>query len=98
MGQNYHRMEDQKPWPNWALEQNFAEGKKLERKPKKLKMSNLRDVLSKVIQLKQITDGGLGAEPPAAERFFVIFWKKSYFNAIESHFPRVQSHLKVLDF
>ena len=28
---------------------------------------------------------------------FVIFRKKSYFNAIGSHFARVQSHLKELD-
>ena len=41
---------------------------------------------------------GLRAKPPAIERFFVNFWKKSYFNAIESQFARVQSHLKALDF
>ena len=29
-------------------------------------MSNLRDVLGKLVELKRITDGGLGAEPPAA--------------------------------
>ena len=29
---------------------------------------------------------GSGGEAPAVERFFVIFWKKSYFNAIGSHF------------
>ena len=40
---------------------------------------------------------GLGAKPPAVGRFFVIFWKKSCFNAIESHFAGVQSHLKALD-
>ena len=41
---------------------------------------------------------GLGAKPPAVERFFVLFWKKSYLNAIKSHFASVQSHLKALDF
>ena len=41
---------------------------------------------------------GLEAEPQAAGRFFVIFWKKGYFNVIGSHFARVQSHLKDLDF
>ena len=39
-----------------------------------------------------------GAKPPAVGRFFVIFWKKNCFNAIESHFASVQSHLKALDF
>ena len=32
--------------------------------------------MSKLTCLKRITDGGLGAEPPATEQFFVIFWKK----------------------
>ena len=36
-------------------------------------MSKLGDVVSKLVQLKRITDGGLGAEPPAAGQFFVIF-------------------------
>ena len=26
--------------------------------------------------------GGLGALPPVAGQFFVIFWKKSYFNTV----------------
>ena len=42
--------------------------------------------------------GGLRANPPAVGRFFVTFWKKRYFNAIESHFASVQSHLKALAF
>ena len=41
---------------------------------------------------------GLGAKPPAAGRFLDVFGKKSYFNAIESHFARVHSHLNELDF
>ena len=41
---------------------------------------------------------GHGAKPTDAERFLVIFWKKSCFNAIGSHFALVQSHLKELDF
>ena len=61
-------------------------------------MSELEDVLSKLVYLKRVTEGS-GAEPTLAGGFgFVIFWKKSYFNAIESHFARVQSHLKELDF
>ena len=76
-----------------------------------MQISNFGDVLRKLVSLKRITDeclgvgpraagsfGGLGAKLPAAGRFFVIFWKKNYFNAIESHFARVQSRLKALDF
>ena len=42
--------------------------------------------------------GGLGAKLPEVGQFFVIFWKKSYFNAIGTHLASVQSHLKALDF
>ena len=68
-----------------------------------MQISNFGNVLRKLVQLKGITDGGLGAGPPAAGgfvgRFFVIFFtKQSYFNAIESHFASVQSHLKALVF
>ena len=61
-------------------------------------MAKWGEVLSKLVELKRITDGGLAAEHPAAGQFFVIFCKKSYFNAIESHFARVQCHLNKLDF
>ena len=60
-------------------------------------MSELGDALNKLVYLKRVTDGGLGAKPAAAGRFIVILWKKSYFNAIESHFAHVQSFLKELD-
>ena len=73
-------------------------------------MSKVRDVLSKLLLLKRVTDGSLGAEPPAAGDYgdlgakpstagqvFVVFWKKSYFNATGSHFARVQSHLEELE-
>ena len=77
-----------------------------------MQISNFGDVLRKVVYLKRCTDGGLGAEPPAVRgfgglgakptavgRFFASFFgKNSYFNAIESHFARVQSHLKALNF
>ena len=56
------------------------------------------DVLSKLVLLKRITDVSLGAKPPTAGRFFVIFWKTSYFIAIGSQFARVESHSKKLDF
>ena len=42
--------------------------------------------------------GGLGAKPQPLGDFLKFFGKNSYFNAIESHFARVQSHLKALNF
>ena len=51
----------------------------LKLKVKKCKYLTLGDVLSKLVQLKRITDVGMRAEPPAAGRFFVIFWNKKLF-------------------
>ena len=48
--------------------------------------------------------GFVGSGGPAPSRraifckFFAVFWKKIYFNAIESQFAGVQSHLNALDF
>ena len=56
-------MEDQKPWLGFSRNQDFAEGRGL---TPKVKMSELGDALSKLMQLKRITDGGLGAESPVA--------------------------------
>ena len=73
-------------------------------------MSNLGDVLCKLVYSNVSQTGagggapaaggydGLGAKPPAAGQFFVSFWKKSNFNLIGSHFARVQSYSKELDF
>ena len=74
-------------------------------------MSNLGDVLRKLVysNVSQTESlgaeppaaggyGGLRAKPPAAGRFLEVFEKKSYFNPIGSHFARVHSHLKELDF
>ena len=54
MGQRYRGMEDQKPWHGLAREQNFVKGRGLE---PKVKMSKSRDVVSKLVLLKRITDG-----------------------------------------
>ena len=35
MGRRHHRMEDQKPWPGLARNQDFAKGRGLEPKVKK---------------------------------------------------------------
>ena len=53
---------------------------------------------SKLVKLKRTTDGGLGAEPPAAGQFFITIWKKKLSNAFKSHFARVHSHSKKQDF
>ena len=47
-------MEDQKPWPVFACNQDFAKRRGLE---PKMKMAKLGNVLSKLVQLKSITDG-----------------------------------------
>ena len=78
-------MEDQKPRPGLARNQNVAKGEDLNQKLKFPKISQLGDVVSKQVLRKCITDGGLGeepptsgdygglgAKPPAAEHFFVI--------------------------
>ena len=50
-----------------------------------------------VTQTYRRRKSGSGA-PSRWAIFCNFFAKKSYFNAIESHFARVQSHLKKLDF
>ena len=57
-------------------------------------MSQLGDVLSKLVLLKRITDGGLVAKPTEAGQFY---GKTSYLNAIGSHSTCAKSHLKELD-
>ena len=68
-------MENQKPWPGVWRKQDFAEGRGLTPQDK---MSESTEALSKLMQLKRITDGGLMGDPSR--------WKSSYFNAIKSHF------------
>ena len=57
-------MEDQKPWPGFSRNQDFAKGKGL---TLNVKMSELRDALIKLVLLKRITDGNLRAEPQLPE-------------------------------
>ena len=71
-------------------------------------MFKLRDVLSKLVQLNCFKERGLGADPPASGSYGGLgakplaagkLWKKeSYYNAIGSHFERVQSHFEELDY
>ena len=52
-------MEDQKPWPGFLRNHDFAEGSGLTGTTK-IKMSDLGDALSKLEQLKRIADGSVG--------------------------------------
>ena len=73
-------------------------------------MSNLGDVLSKLVysNVSQTEVWGRSPQPPVAMGVwgkspqplgdFLFSEKKSYLNPIESHFARVQSHIKKLDF
>ena len=52
-------------------------------------MSALGNMLSKLEEVKLITNRGLGTEPPAAGGYGQFLDKNNYFNVIESHFARV---------
>ena len=81
----------------WHLTESFLKGKVLNQKLQ-IKISKLGDCVSKTSLFKRITDGDLGTKPPVVGRFFGFFFKKNYFNAIGSHFARVQNHLKEVDY
>ena len=51
-----------------AINQDFAKDKS-KLIVKKYKLSNLGDALNKLMQLKRITDGGMGTKPPNTEGF-----------------------------
>ena len=76
-----------------------------------MQMTNLGDMLSKLVYSKVPQTGvwGQSSQPPVAMGvwgqspqplgdFCKFLEKKSYFNPIGSHFARVHSHLKELDF
>ena len=81
----------------WYFTESFLKGEGLNQKLQ-MKVSKLGELCKLTSLLKRITDGDLGTKPPVAGRFFGILLKKSYFNAIGSHFARVQNHLKELDY
>ena len=78
VGQLRCRMEDQKPLPGLALNQNFATRRALKTKRKILKLGDV--VLSKLVLHTRRSGGGnnwgLRAKPPAAGRFVVFFFLK----------------------
>ena len=89
VGQRYRRTYDQKPWPGLALNEEFLKGERLNQKLK-IKIFELGDVCKQTSLLKRIADRGLGPKPQLLGNCFTIFGKKSYFNAIGSHFVGVQ--------
>ena len=64
------------------------------------KMYKMVEVCEKISATQTYHRGGpaAGGYGDLSGEFFVFFWKKRYFNAVELHFARVQSHLKDLDF
>ena len=46
MGPRYRKMEDQKPWPGFSRNQDFAEGREL---TPKIKVSQLGYAMSKLV-------------------------------------------------
>ena len=56
MEQRYCKTEDQKPWPGFSCNQDFAEERRLE---PNVEMYESGDALSKLVSLKRITVGGL---------------------------------------
>ena len=79
MGQRYRKMEDQKQKPGLPCYQDFAKGGQDLNQNLISKNCKLGEMTSKLVSLKRITDSGLGAKPPAAGRFFVMFEKKLQF-------------------
>ena len=69
----------------WHLTKSFQKEERLNQKLK-MKVCKLGDVCKQTSLLKRITDGGLEPKPRQLGSFFALFWKKSYFNAIRSHF------------
>ena len=60
-------------------------------------MSNLGDVLGKLVY-SNVSQTGVWGQSPQPLGDLCKFLEKSYFNPIGSHFARVHSHLKELDF
>ena len=64
-----------------------------------MKISTLGDVYKQTSLTQTYHRRGSGGEAPSRWAIFCNFLeKKSYFNAIGSHFACVQNYLKVLDF
>ena len=61
-------------------------------------MSDLGDELSQLVYLNISQTGIWGLSPQPLGDFCKFLEKKSYLNPIGSHFARVQSHFKELDF
>ena len=96
--QKYRRMEDQKPGPGLALDQDFVKWREL--KPNDKKRKCLKWETRRVNQCNSnVKQTRVWEEASSRWAIFCNFLKekKNYFNAIGSHLTRVQSHLKELD-
>ena len=101
-GQRYCRMEGQKPWPGVGTSLGTRSKRGLKPIAKTRKCLNWETCLSKEVycnaNVSQTGFWGPGGEAPSRWAIFRNFLEKSHFNTIGSHFARIQSHLKVLDF
>ena len=99
-GQRHRRMEDQKPKPGVGMQLGTRSRRGLKQIPKVQKCLNWETCLSKDVYCNSnVSQTGVWRlSPRLLGGFFGIFLKKCYFNIIESHFARIQSHFKVVDF
>ena len=62
-------------------------------------LSKLRDVVSKLVQLKHVAEGAWGRSSQPLGHFFVSFWEKMVIlMRFGSHFVHFQSYLKEQNF
>ena len=77
VGQRYRRMEDQKPWPGFSPNQDFAKGRRFKPKSKKCKCLNWGTCSGKQCNSNASQMGGGGGQAPGTGQFFAIFfWPK----------------------
>ena len=80
-----------------ALNQDFGKGRGQKLIVRKCKCLTLETCVSELVYSNILQPGVSGLSPqPLGD--FCVFGKKSYLSPIGSHFERVHSHLKELDF
>ena len=97
MGQRYRRIKYWKPWPDFALSQDFVKGRGF--KPK-VKIKNVkikkREEATSVIQTDHRR--GVGSGAPTRWAIFCNFWEKIPVLMPLDHISRVLKPFKILDF
>ena len=71
-------MEDQKPWPGLALNQEFLMGERFNQKLK-MKISKLGDECKQTSLTQTYHRRGSGGEAPSRWAIFCKFWEKKLF-------------------